>query len=67
MSVAGTSLSLLAAVATTAVILAVATIWLLLSNPVGMADAVLHGEVTPLVKDLAGAILSAVKELLRYL
>ena len=67
MSIAGTSVSLLAAVASVAVILAVAIIWLVLTNPVGIADALQQGEVTPLVKQLAGAILSALQGLLKYL
>ena len=67
MSIAGTSASLLAAVASIAVVLAVAIIWLVLTNPVGMADALMQGQVTSLVKDLAGAILSALQGLLKYL
>jgi hypothetical protein len=67
MSVSGTSLSLLAAVATLAVALAVATVWLVLSNPIGLADAVVQGHATPLVKELAVAIVSALQGLLKFL
>jgi len=67
MSLAGTSVSLLAAVATAAIILAISTIWLVLTDPVGMADALTQGQVTPLVKELASVILTALQGLLRYL
>ena len=47
--------------------LAVATIWLLLSDPVTVADAVQRGDVSPIVRALAGAIYDAMKGLFKYI
>jgi hypothetical protein len=67
MSLAGMSVSLFALVAAVSAILAVATIWLVLTDPVTVADAVSRGNVTPLVKELADVIAQALQGLLRYL
>jgi hypothetical protein len=50
-----------------ALILAVATVWLFLTNPVTVATAVTEGEVSPLVRDLAEILLLALQGLLKYL
>jgi hypothetical protein len=50
-----------------AAIIAGATIWLLLTDPVTVANAVDEGEVTPLVRQLAQVILNALTGLLDYL
>ena len=47
--------------------LAVATIWLLLTDPVTVADAVQRRDVSPLVRALAGAIYDAMKGLFKYI
>jgi hypothetical protein len=49
------------------VVIAVATIWLFLTNPVTVATAVTEGEVTPFVRDLADVLLQALQGLLKYL
>jgi hypothetical protein len=49
------------------VVLAVATVWLFLTNPVTVANAVNEGDVSPLVRDLAQALVAALRGLLRYL
>jgi len=67
MSLAGMSVSLFALVAVVSAVLAVATIWLVLTDPVTVADAVGRGDVTPLVKELADVIAQALQGLLRYL
>jgi len=67
MSLARVSLSLFGVVGVLAATLAGATIWLLLTDPVTVADAVAAGEVSPLVKALAGALYDAVSGLLKYL
>jgi hypothetical protein len=59
--------SLFTAVAVLSVVLAVATVWLLLTNPVTVVNAVNEGEITPLVRDLAQAIYEALRGLLKYL
>jgi hypothetical protein len=61
------SISVVGAVAVVAATLAAATIWLLLTDPVTVADAVRDGEVSPLVKALAGALYDAMRGLLKYL
>lgn len=55
------------AVAIVSVALAVSTIWLFLTDPVTVANAVSEGEVTPFIRDLAAIILSALQNLLKYL
>jgi multidrug resistance efflux pump len=67
MGLARFSLSLFGAVAVIAATLAAATIWLLLTDPVTVADAVKDGQVTPLVRALAGVLYDAVKGILRYI
>jgi hypothetical protein len=61
------SVSLSAGVALMAAILAGALIWLMLSDPVTVADAVETGEVTPVLVELANVIYQALVGLLDYL
>jgi len=67
MSLARFSLSLFGVVGILAATLAGATIWLLLTDPVTVADAVAQGEVSPLVRALAGALYEAFRDILKYL
>jgi len=67
MSLARLSVSLFGVVAVTAATLAGATIWLMLTDPVTVADAVNEGNVSPLVQALAGVLYDAVKGILKYL
>jgi multidrug resistance efflux pump len=67
MSFARLSLSLVGVVGILAVALAGATIWLLITQPVTVADAVAQGEVSPLARALAGALYEALRGLFRYL
>ena len=60
-------MSLVAAVALVAVVLALATVWLFLTNPITVATAVNEGEVSPIVRDLAQLLLQALEGLLKYL
>ena len=50
-----------------AVVIAGATVWLLLTDPVTVAESMDSGEVTPLVQSLAGSIYDAPVRLLKYL
>jgi len=50
-----------------AAIVASATIWLVLTDPVTVANAVNEGEVSPLVRQLADIIYRALSGLLDYL
>ena len=59
--------SLVGIVGLFAVVIAGATVWLLLTDPVTVAESMDSGEVTPLVQSLAGSIYDALVRLLRYL
>jgi hypothetical protein len=50
-----------------AAVIAGATIWLLLTDPVTVANAVDEGEISPLVRQLAQVIYNALVGLLDYL
>jgi len=63
----GIGLSLFGAIAMLVIVVAVATIWLFLTNPVTVATAVSDGEVTPFIRDLADVLLQAFEGLLKYL
>lgn len=67
MSLARTTLSLAGVVVALATTLAVATLWLLLTEPVTVADAVARGDVSPLMSALAGILGTAIRGLLDYL
>jgi hypothetical protein len=67
MSFARLSLSLAGVVGVIAAALAAATIWLIMTQPVTVADAVASGEVSPLVKALAGVLYDALQGLIKYL
>jgi hypothetical protein len=62
-----TSVSLFGMVAVVAAVLASATIWLVLTDPVTVANSVNQGDVSPLVRELASAVFEALKGLLKYL
>ncbi len=57
----------LGAIVIISLVLAAATVWLFLTDPVTVADAVTEGEVTPFIRDLASVLLTALRSLLRYL
>ena len=57
------SASLFGAVAAISITLAVATVWLFLTDPVSVATSVSQGEITPLVQELAQVILDALRGL----
>ena len=61
------SASLFGAIAVVSVLLAVSTVWLFLTNPVNVANAVNEGDVSPLVRSLADALFAALRGLLRWL
>jgi hypothetical protein len=60
-------ISLAGAVGIVAAILSGAAIWLVLTEPVTVADMVSEGEVTPLVRELTRVLYGALLGLLRYL
>ena len=55
-----------AAVGALAALVAAATFWLLLMEPVSVAIAVESGEITPLVQELARVLYSALLRVLEY-
>jgi hypothetical protein len=63
----GVGVSVVSAIALIAVILAVASVWLFLTNPVTVATAVNEGEISPFIRDLADVLLRALEGLLKYL
>lgn len=61
------SVSLFACIAVVSIALAAATIWLFLTNPVTVANAVNEGEISPLVRNLAQVLYQALSGILKYL
>lgn len=66
-SLARISVSIVGLVGVLAVTAAGATIWLVLTDPVTVADAVSEQDVTPLVRELAAVIYQAIQRLIGYL
>jgi hypothetical protein len=60
-------ISLFALIAIVSIVLAAATIWLFVTNPVTVANAVNEGEVSPFVRNLAEVIYNALRGILKYL
>jgi hypothetical protein len=54
-------------IAIVSIVLAAATIWLFVTNPVTVATAVNEGEISPLVRSLADVLLQAFSGILKYL
>jgi hypothetical protein len=59
--------SLFTLIALVSILLAAATIWLFVTNPVTVANAVNEGEISPLVRNLAQVLLQAFSGILKYL
>ncbi len=67
MRFAPVGVSLFSMLAVVSAVLAGATVWLMLTDPVTVADAVNEGDVTPFVRELASVIYEALKGLIKYL
>ncbi|MEE2612380.1 MAG: hypothetical protein VX975_01015 [Acidobacteriota bacterium] len=67
MSLARIGMSVAGVVGVLAATLAAATIWLLLTDPVTVADAVSEQDVKPFVRQLINVIFQALRQLARYL
>jgi hypothetical protein len=61
------SISLFSLIAIVSIVVAAATIWLFLTNPVTVANAVNEGDVSPLMRNLAQVLYQALEGLLKYL
>jgi hypothetical protein len=66
-SLGSLSFSVVGLVGVLALIIASATIWLVLTDPVTVAETVDTGEVSPLVRTLATTIFEALRGLMKYL
>jgi predicted secreted protein len=60
-------MSLFALIAVLSIVLAAATVWLFVTNPVTVATAVNEGDVSPLVRNLAEVLYNALRGILKYL
>ena len=67
MRLQGYGVGVFGAIAAIAIVLAVATVWLFLTSPATVANAVNEGGISPFVRDLAAVLLSALQGLLKYL
>ena len=67
MSLFRVGLSLVGLIGVLAATLAAATIWLLLTEPLTVADAINEQEFAPLVRELADILYAALRSLLRFL
>ncbi len=61
------SVSLFTVVAIISIVLAAAVIWLFLTQPVTVANAVNEGEISPLVRSLGSVLYDALAGILKYL
>ena len=61
------SVSLVAVIGLLAATIAGAAIWLMVTDPVTVANAVSTGEITPIMQAIGAVILDALKGLFRYL
>jgi hypothetical protein len=60
-------MSVFGVVVLVSVVLAIATVWLFLTNPVTVATAVNEGDVSPFMRNLARVLMEALSGLLKYL
>ena len=67
MRLQGFGIGVFGAIAIIAVVLAVATVWLFLTNPMTVANAANEGAISPFVRDLAAVLFQALQGLLKYL
>jgi hypothetical protein len=67
MNVARWSVSLIAIMGVLAATIAGATVWLILTDPVTVANAVSTGDVSPVVKAIGAVIYDALRGLFKYL
>jgi hypothetical protein len=67
MRLQGVGVGVVGAIAVISTVLALATVWLFLTNPVTVANAVNEGAISPFVRDLAQVVFAALQGLLKYL
>ena len=59
--------SLVGIIGVFATVIAGSMVWLLVTDPVTVAESIDSGEVSPIVQSLAGSIYDAIVRLLKYL
>jgi hypothetical protein len=67
MKLEGVGVGVVGVIAIVAVVLAAATVWLFLTDPVTVANAVNEGTISPFMRDLAQVLFDALRGLLKYL
>lgn len=67
MSAVRWGLSVVAMVGVLAATIAGATIWLIVTDPVTVSEAVAKGDVRPIVEALGGVLMGAIRGLFKYL
>jgi len=67
MRLQGFGVGVFGAVALVSVVLAVSIVWLFLTNPVTVANAVNEGDLSPFLRELAEVLFAALQGLLKYL
>ncbi|MDQ3071098.1 MAG: hypothetical protein M3R55_15385 [Acidobacteriota bacterium] len=67
MSLVRLSLSFVGVLGILAATIAAAVIWLLVTDPVSVAETVSTGDVSPLVRALGGLVYDTLKDILGYL
>lgn len=67
MRLQGFGIGVFGAVALVSVVLAVSIVWLFLTNPVTVANAVNEGDLSPFLRELAEVLFAALQGLLKYL
>ena len=60
-------LGVVGAIGLLSMVLAAAVVWLFLTDPITVANAVSESDVTPFMRDLAAVLLAALQGLLQYL
>lgn len=60
-------MSVVAMIGVLAATIAGATIWLLITDPVTVSDAVAKGDVSPIINALGGVLMGALQGLFKYL
>ena len=60
-------LGVIGAIGLVSVILAAAVVWLSLTDPITVANAVSQADVTPFMRDIAAVLFAALQGLLKYL
>jgi hypothetical protein len=67
MSLTRLSLSFVGVIGVIAALIAASLIWLLITDPVAVADSFSQGDVSPIFQALGSAIYDALKDVLGYL